>query len=145
VYLRALGRSGPLIRAAHRMGVTPRFAVLADADAEVARADLVVSTLPAHAADPLAAALSAALPGPPSDAGGAEGARDAHGFPGVLLDVVYEPRPTALARAWAAGGGVAVGGERMLLHQAVEQVRLMTGRPGPLAAMDSALSARLSA
>ncbi|NKY08171.1 shikimate dehydrogenase, partial [Cellulomonas hominis] len=37
----------------------------------------------------------------------------------------------------------AVPGERMLLHQAVEQVRLMTGRPAPLAAMDAALAAVL--
>ena len=33
----------------------------------------------------------------------------------------------------------------MLLHQAVEQVRLMTGRPGPLAAMDAALARVLDA
>jgi shikimate dehydrogenase len=31
----------------------------------------------------------------------------------------------------------------LLLHQAVEQVRLMTGRPAPLAAMDAALAAAL--
>ena len=58
---------------------------------------------------------------------------------GVLLDVVYDPRPTALMTAWRSAGGTAVGGERMLLHQAGEQVRLMTGRPAPLAAMDAAL------
>lgn len=128
VHARSLARSGGLVRAAHRMGVTPRFAALDGAGAELARADLLVSTLPAHAADPLAEALGAGGP-----------------IRGVLLDVVYEPRPTALARAWEAAGGVAVGGERMLLHQAAEQVRLMTGRPGPLAAMERALAARLSA
>jgi shikimate dehydrogenase len=33
----------------------------------------------------------------------------------------------------------------MLLHQAAEQVRLMTGRPGPVAAMSAALEAALAA
>ena len=61
----------------------------------------------------------------------------------MLLDVVYDPRPTALSRAWANAGGVTVGGERMLLHQAAEQVRLMTGHAAPLAAMDAALAAAL--
>jgi shikimate dehydrogenase len=46
----------------------------------------------------------------------------------VLLDVVYDPWPTPVARAWERRGGTSVGGFAMLLHQAVEQVRLMTGR-----------------
>ena len=64
---------------------------------------------------------------------------------GVLLDVAYEPRPTALGAAWAAAGGTVVGGERMLLHQAAEQVRLMTGLPAPLEEMAGALDAALAA
>jgi shikimate dehydrogenase len=64
---------------------------------------------------------------------------------GVLLDCAYHPRPTALVTAWHAAGGTAVTGERMLLHQAGEQVRLMTGRPAPLDAMDDALRAALAA
>ena len=63
---------------------------------------------------------------------------------GVLLDVAYDPGPTALAAAWTRAGGVVVGGERMLLHQAAEQVRLMTGRPGPLDAMSAALNQALA-
>ena len=62
----------------------------------------------------------------------------------MLLDVVYDPRPSALRAAWAPVGGDA-GGERMLLHQAVEQVRLMTGRAAPLDAMAAALDAALDA
>jgi shikimate dehydrogenase len=128
VLVRSLGRTGGLARAAHRMGVTPSFRPITEAVAHLADADLVVATLPPRAADGLAADLAA---GP--------GAR-----PGaVLLDVAYDPRPTALSAAWRARGGVAVPGERMLLHQAVEQVRLMTGRPGPLAAMAAALDAAL--
>ncbi|MBW0255422.1 shikimate dehydrogenase [Cellulomonas sp. PS-H5] len=130
VLARSLGRTGALARAAHRMGVEPAFRTLDGAPAALAGADLLVSTLPPHAADDLAATL----------AGGAAP------LPGaVLLDVAYDPRPTALHAAWLAAGGVAVPGERMLLHQAAEQVRLMTGRPGPLAAMDAALGSALGA
>lgn len=125
VHLRSLGRAGALVRAAHRMGVEPRYAGLDDAADAAAGADVVVSTVPAHAADGFAAELAG---------------RRVHG---VLLDVVYDPRPTALSRAWSEAGGAVVGGERMLLHQAAEQVRLMTGRPAPLEAMDRALRKRL--
>ncbi|WP_369798016.1 hypothetical protein [Cellulomonas sp. B6] len=97
---------------------------LDDAASEVARVDVVVSTLPAHAADPLADLLPEAVAG-------------------VLLDVCYDPRPTALGAAWARRGGTVVGGERMLLHQAAEQVRLMTGHVAPVAAMDEALRSAL--
>ena len=128
VLARSLGRTGALARAAHRMGVEPAFRTLDGAPAALPGADLVVSTLPPHAADDLAAAL----PQGPALRPGA-----------VLLDVAYDPRPTALHAAWLAAAGVAVPGERMLLHQAAEQVRLMTGRPGPLAAMDEALGAAL--
>lgn len=130
VHVRSVGRAGALMRAAHRMGVEPTYAPLDGAAASVARADVVVSTLPAHAADDLAAQI-AGLP---------DGA-----VHGVLLDVVYEPRPTALSTAWEDRGGAVVGGERMLLHQAVEQVRLMTDRPAPLEAMEHALAVRLGA
>ena len=124
VYVRAMSRAGGLMRAAHRMGVTPVFRLIDAAAGEIGRADVVVSTLPPHAAD----ALAEALVGPGA---------------GVLLDVAYDPRPTALSTAWAAAGGVVVGGERMLLHQAAEQVRLMTGRPGPVAQMSDALESQL--
>ncbi|QCB93649.1 shikimate dehydrogenase [Cellulomonas shaoxiangyii] len=125
VHLRSAGRAGALLRAAHRMGVEPVLRPLDAASPEVAAADVVVSTLPAHAPDALAAALAAPVRG-------------------VLLDVVYDPRPTALAQAWERAGGRTVGGERMLLHQAAEQVRLMTGRVAPVAAMDAALQAVLA-
>jgi len=48
-----------------------------------------------------------------------------------------------LSHAWARAGGAVVGGDRMLLHQAVEQVRLMTGLVPPLAALERALAAHL--
>jgi len=127
VYVRSVGRAGGLMRAAHRMGVTPSFRPLEQAADDLPRADVVVSTLPPYAADPLAERLAGAT---------------THG---VLLDVAYDPRRTALGAAWEAAGGAFVPGERMLLHQAVEQVRLMTGRPGPVGAMSTALEDGLSA
>lgn len=125
VYVRSLGRAGALVRAAHRMGVAPQFRGFDRARDDVATVDVVVATLPSHGADELAAVLPARVAG------------------GVLLDVVYEPRPTALSAAWDQAGGVVVGGERMLLHQAADQVRLMTGRAAPLPAMEEALAAVL--
>lgn len=56
---------------------------------------------------------------------------------GVLLDVSYHPWPSPLARAWSSDR--IASGRDMLLWQAVEQVRLMTGRPAPVAAMEAAL------
>jgi len=141
VHLRSVGRSGALRRAAHRMGVEPTYLALDDAVESMVRADIVISTLPAHAADPIAAHLAAAVAGPEADAAG-EAVR-LTGRRGVLLDVVYDPLPTALSVAWARVGGVVASGERMLLHQAAEQVRLMTGLAAPLAAMHAALEAAL--
>jgi shikimate dehydrogenase len=111
-------RSSPdeTLAAAARLGVTPS---VRSWDSSVLRGcDLLVTTVPAGAADPLAPHV-ADVP--------------------ALLDVVYDPWPTSLA---AACRGTVVGGARMLLHQAAAQVELMTGRPAPLAAMDAALRAR---
>jgi shikimate dehydrogenase len=133
VFVRSLERIGPLREAVARMGVTPSFEVFDDkaTTSALAAADAVVSTTPKYAADTWAPLLAELL----ADTGDAPR--------GVLLDVVYDPRPTALQSAWTALGADAVGGERMLLHQAAEQVRLMTGRTAPLAAMDEALRAAL--
>lgn len=118
---------------ASRLGL-PEPTVTAMDQAEAAekaltRADIVVSTLPSGAADPLANLLNRA---------------DDHGrMSPVLLDVVYDPRPTPLMKAFRRRPGArAISGERMLLYQAVRQVALMTGRPlaaVPVAAMDRAL------
>lgn len=133
VFVRSLDRIGPLREAVARMGVSPSFEVFDEraTTSALAAADAVVSTTPKHAADTWAPLLT------DLSTGTGEKPR------GVLLDVVYDPRPTALQTAWATLGADAVGGERMLLHQAAEQVRLMTGRPAPLAAMDDALRAAL--
>jgi shikimate dehydrogenase len=62
--------------------------------------------------------------------------------PGVLLDVVYDPWPTTLAAAWSRSGGTVASGLDLLVHQAVGQVRLMTGRDVPVAVLRAALEAR---
>ncbi|MFB9377829.1 shikimate dehydrogenase [Kineococcus gynurae] len=88
-------------------------------------ADVVVSTVPASAGAALADALLAAF-------------RPVW-WP-LLLDVVYAPWPTTLARSWR---GPVVGGFEMLLHQAAAQVRLMTGLEPPVEVMRAAGSAEL--
>ncbi|MBT1173415.1 shikimate dehydrogenase [Bifidobacterium sp. MA2] len=88
--------------------------VLSDDAAVIAaagEATYVINTIPGHAADGLASVLEAS----------------SASFGGLLLDVVYDPRPTRLMRAWRERGGRAIGGEEMLLYQAVVQVLLMTG------------------
>jgi shikimate dehydrogenase len=42
----------------------------------------------------------------------------------VLLDVAYDPWPSALATSWTSVGGTVVSGLDMLLHQAIAQVRI---------------------
>ena len=58
----------------------------------------------------------------------------------VLLDAIYDPWPTPLARAVAAAGGEVISGLQMLLHQAFSQVELFTGQPAPREAMAAALT-----
>jgi shikimate dehydrogenase len=88
---------------------------------------LVISTVPAGAADTYAdAILARAL------------------IPAAVLDVVYHPWPTRLASAAAQAGAVTVSGFELLLHQAARQVELMTGRDAPTAAMREAGRAALA-
>jgi shikimate dehydrogenase len=120
VLVRNPDRTAELRATAETLGVAVSVAPLRPDAAELG-ADLVISTLPRGAADPLA--------GHSWRAGQA------------VLDVVYDPWPTALASAVARSGGTALSGGLMLLHQAAVQVELMTGRPAPVAAMRAALRA----
>lgn len=56
----------------------------------------------------------------------------------LLLDVVYAGWPTPLARAFQEAGAGVVSGLEMLVHQAAEQVRLMTGLLPPVDQMRAA-------
>jgi shikimate dehydrogenase len=64
---------------------------------------------------------------------------------GPLLDVVYEPWPTALASSAMRARRPLVGGLDVLVGQAARQVELMTGQPAPLVAMQRAGEAALAA
>lgn len=129
VLVRNKARAGRLMHAASKMGLRPRFLDLASDEAlhALAQAEVAVSTIPGAAGNELAARI-----------GGAGLAVTGH-----LLDVVYTPIHTSLLSAWGGAGGVGISGVRMLLHQAGEQVRLMTGLAAPLTEMDAALK-RLS-
>jgi len=63
----------------------------------------------------------------------------------TVLDVVYGQGRTPLELAAEAAGWRVQPGTAMLLHQATEQVRLMTGQAAPVAAMRSALERALAA
>jgi shikimate dehydrogenase len=84
-------------------------------------ADAVIATVPPGAADHLVSRV-------PTQ-------------PGVLLDVAYGSGASALTRSWAQAGGAVADGLDLLLWQAVDQVRLMTGQPAPVDAMRAALRA----
>ena len=69
--------------------------------------DLVVSTVPTEASGELARHVPAA--------------------PQQLVDVLYDRWPTPFAAGWIAAGGSVASGLELLVYQAVEQIRLMTG------------------
>jgi shikimate dehydrogenase len=118
VLVRDRSRTGTLLATADRVGVRVGVGDLA-VDGDALAADLVISTLPPAAADDYA------------ERGWSPGQ--------AVLDVVYRPWPTALADAAAHHGATVVGGALMLLHQAAEQVRLMTGHDAPVEAMRTAV------
>jgi shikimate dehydrogenase len=103
-----------VVDVARGMGMAGRSV---DLEPRIYPADLVISTLPADAAAPWAHVV--------------DGYVDS-----VLVDVTYVPWPTSLARAWC---GPVAGGADLLLWQATEQVRLMTGHEAPVEAMRAAL------
>ncbi|WEV68595.1 shikimate dehydrogenase [Bifidobacterium sp. ESL0775] len=99
----------------HGHGLAYSQVPLDEASIQLRDADIVINTIPAHGADETAQRLRKSLVGNPQNMEGR-----------TLLDVVYDPRPTELMQAWRSAGGTAVGGEEMLLYQAIAQVRLMT-------------------
>ena len=125
VHVRDPTRAGTVLAVAARCGsdvVLLPWPVDAESAAGLVEAEVVVSTVPAGAADGVADVLPDRVAG-------------------TLLDVAYEPWPSRLAGAWSAAGGPVAPGSLMLLHQAGEQVRLMTGAEAPLSAMRRALAA----
>ena len=107
--------------AAARLGVAVALAPYHAVPDRLGEFPLLVSTVPAGAADRFA--------GLPFRADQ------------VVFDVLYHPWPTPLAAAALAAGATVVGGLELLLQQAVGQVELMTGCPAPVEAMRTALYA----
>lgn len=142
--VRDTARCDDVRAAAERLGVHLQVHTFAGAvhDAVSVRAVLardgvpvVVSTVPAAGAGAYMPALVDGLHG--AAAGGAHP---------TLLDVAYDPWPSPAARAWSRLPGAAVAsGYDMLVHQAVEQVRLMTGLVPPVAAVRAGGEAELAA
>jgi len=124
VLVRDLARTGELRETAERLGMRPAISDGLFTE-PLPAADLVISTLPGGAADPLSA--TGWKPGT------------------MVLDVVYAPWPTRLARSARDAGCPVVSGLTVLLYQAVAQVELMTGRTGPVEAMRTALVAAVAA
>lgn len=120
VVARSRDKAARLLDLGTRVGVATDFCDITDPELSAAarRADVVVSTLPADAA----AGLAGTLAGTP-----------------LLLDAIYDPWPTPLARAVAESGGEVIGGLQMLLHQAFSQVEQFTGRPAPREQMAAVL------
>ena len=127
VAARRFGGPGSVVTAASRLGVSIEQVLWSDADAvlrALRAADVVISTLPAGVADPLAQQMEV---------------REGQ----VLLDVVYSPRETALRGSFAKNGGVVAEGTDMLIFQAAAQVQLMTGRSPNTDVMRDALEREL--
>lgn len=118
VHARNSESSRAVAELAVRLGVDGRTTDL-QPDLRALEADVVISTLPGDAAQPWVKF--------------ADGAR------GTLLDVSYHPWPTPLAAVWRTRS--VASGRDLLLWQAVEQVRLMTGRDPDPVVMAAALPA----
>lgn len=111
-------RAAAALVLAETLGLACATVEVADAAARLADYGSVISTLPAHAADTLISPLGLGLT-PVRSGVLAPGA--------VLLDVAYDPWPSAIAAAWEAAGGTVVSGMSMLVHQGVEQVKYFSG------------------
>ena len=128
VAARRFGGPGSVVAASSRLGVSIDQVLWSDCDAvlrAISGADLVISTLPAGVADPIAEHMTV---------------REGQ----VLLDVVYFPRDTALRSAFERNGGIVAEGTDMLIFQAAAQVQLMTGRAPKTDVMRGALEAELA-
>jgi shikimate dehydrogenase len=111
VSARTPDRARTLEPLAAALGIELTTHALADIDQLSRVPDAVVSTLPPGTVTP----------------GFPEGVRRT----AVLLDVAYEPWPSALAASWSAAGGRVASGLEMLLYQAIAQVRIfVSGHEG---------------
>ncbi|WP_417363786.1 shikimate dehydrogenase family protein [Glutamicibacter arilaitensis] len=103
--VRAASRATGAVQLAKQLGMQTSVHEISSIDTALAATlrdmPLVFSTLPPRAADSWVETIGAGN--------------------GILLDVAYDPWPSALAQSW---DGTVISGLHMLVHQAVEQVRL---------------------
>lgn len=97
-------------------GLADRLGILVDygpwgVEGAGGQADLLISTVSAPLPDPVAASLAGEVP--------------------VCFDATYNHYPTALDRAARAAGIVQLSGIDLLVGQALDQIRLFTGRECP--------------
>lgn len=115
IYVRNPAKATATLEVARRLGMPAALLPFDGAAGALAGYGVVVSTLPPHGADALARDFAASAP----DTAGT-----------CLLDVAYDPWPSALAAAWEQHGGTVVPGIEMLLYQGVEQVKLFAAAGG---------------
>lgn len=105
--VRSAARASRAVDLAHQLGMETTVHEISGIDQALAATlndiPLVFSTLPPRAADDWVPVIGAGS--------------------GILLDVAYDPWPSALAQAWQ---GTVISGIHMLVHQAVEQVRFFS-------------------
>jgi shikimate dehydrogenase len=106
--VREPSRAQQTVDAVGRHPRPPRMTVSTPADVGDVAADVLVSTIPAAAQSEDLLAITAEVP--------------------VVFDVVYDPWPTPLAALARAAGRTLVDGLELLVWQAADQVRAMTGR-----------------
>lgn len=103
-------RTADLVALAKALELDLAVLVYTEGADALAEFDALISTLPPQAADSWLESLK--LPGIKPGA--------------ALLDVAYDPWPSALATDWETAGGIVVSGLSMLVHQGLEQVKLFT-------------------
>ncbi|WP_308470629.1 shikimate dehydrogenase [Arthrobacter sp. N199823] len=111
VFVRNFAKAAGILEVAATLGAAVVLESFDGAAAKLAGYDVVISTLPPRGADGLAAEFATA----------GEAVAGA-----LLLDVAYDPWPSALGQAWEGAGGTVVAGIEMLLYQGVEQVKLFS-------------------
>jgi shikimate dehydrogenase len=120
VVVRDFGRATDLVTAAGRLGIGISLVDWPGIDA-VSASELVISTVPAGAADTLTGALQW-MPRPDQ----------------LLFDVLYHPWPTPFAAAGHEAGAQVIGGLELLVRQAALQVERWTTQPAPIDVMRAA-------
>ena len=109
IFARNARTRGELVTFAKNLGLKAK--AVSNLKKSCTQADLVISTLPAHALDEVATGFAKGKKFNPT---------------GALLDVAYQPWPSELAKVWVEARRPVISGLDMLLWQAVAQIRIFT-------------------